>query len=147
MKSNGVICMHSVTFATDGALAVKERKLNLLVTRKLPRRVSGSTFTSELYATTDVADIISAVCLDPLIGNRAPAEVDFDNIYSTAQEIREYFGVDVAQFNYTIDSDNLSFEETLDMIVQAVFCRAYRRGSVIKLIFERAGQRDGERRH
>ncbi|KAG1245686.1 hypothetical protein G6F65_021099 [Rhizopus arrhizus] len=89
-----VTTVQSVTFATDGALAVKERKLNLLVTRKLPRRVSGSTFTSELYATTDVADIISAVCLDPLIGNRAPAEVDFDNIYSTAQEIREYFGVD-----------------------------------------------------
>lgn len=133
-----VTTVQSVTFATDGALAVKERKLNLLVTRKLPRRVSGAAFTSELYPTTDVADIISAVCLDPLIGNRAPAEVDFDNVYNTAQEIRDYFGVDVAQFNYTIDSDNLSFEETLDMIAQAVFCRAYRRGSVIKLFFERA---------
>ncbi|WP_447988341.1 host specificity factor TipJ family phage tail protein [Achromobacter spanius] len=130
--------VQSVTFATDGALAVKERKLNLLVTRKLPRRISGATFTTELYPSTDVADIISTVCLDPLIGNRAPAEVDFDNIYSTAAEIREYFGLDVAQFNYTIDSDNLSFEETLDMIAQAVFCRAYRRGSVIKLFFERA---------
>ncbi|NMK45515.1 host specificity factor TipJ family phage tail protein [Achromobacter sp. Bel] len=135
-----VTTVQSVTFATDGALAVKERKLNLLVTRKLPRRVSGSTFTTELYPTTDVADIISAVCLDPLIGNRAPAEVDFDNIYATAQAIRDYFGVDVAQFNYTIDSDNLSFEETLDMIAQAVFCRAYRRGSVIKLFFERASE-------
>jgi len=130
--------VQSVTFATDGALAVKERKLNLLVTRKLPRRVSGAAFTTELYPTTDVAEIVLAVCLDPLIGNRAPAEVDFDNIYSTAAEIREYFGLDVAQFNYTIDSDNLSFEETLDMIAQAVFCRAYRRGSVIKLFFERA---------
>lgn len=135
-----VTTVQSVTFATDGALAVKERKLNLLVTRKLPRRVSGATFTTELYPTTDVADIISAVCLDPLIGNRAPAEVDFDNIYNTVQEIHDYFGVDVAQFNYTIDSDNLSFEETLDMIAQAVFCRAYRRGSVIKLFFERASE-------
>ena len=135
-----VTTVQSVTFATDGALAVKERKLNLLVTRKLPRRVSGATFTTELYPTTDVADIISAVCLDPLIGNRAPAEVDFDNIYNTVQEIRDYFGVDVGQFNYTIDSDNLSFEETLDMIAQAVFCRAYRRGSVIKLFFERASE-------
>lgn len=135
-----VTTVQSVTFATDGALAVKERKLNLLVTRKLPRRISGATFTTELYPTTDVADIIAAVCLDPLIGNRAPAEVDFDNIYNTVQDIREYFGVDVAQFNYTIDSDNLSFEETLDMIAQAVFCRAYRRGSVIKLIFEHASE-------
>ncbi|WP_175122333.1 host specificity factor TipJ family phage tail protein [Achromobacter animicus] len=133
-----VTTVQSVTLATDGALAVKERKLNLLVTRKLPRRVSGATFTTELYPTTDVADIISAVCLDPLIGNRTPAEVDFENIYATADEIREYFGVDVARFDYTIDSDNLSFEETLAMIAEAVFCRAYRRGSVIRLFFERA---------
>ncbi len=133
-----VTTVQSVTLATDGALAVKERKLNLLVTRKLPKRISGSTFTTELYPTTNVADIISAVCLDPLIGNRSPAEVDFENIYATAQEIRDYFGVDVARFDYTIDSDNLSFEETLSMIAEAVFCRAYRRGSVIRLFFERA---------
>jgi hypothetical protein len=133
-----VTTVHSVTLATDGALAVKERKLNLLVTRKLPQRISGSTFTTELYPTTNVADIISAICLDPLIGNRPPAEVDFDNIYATTQEIRDYFGVDVARFDYTIDSDNLSFEETLSMIAEAVYCRAYRRGSVIRLFFERA---------
>lgn len=125
------------TFATDGALAIKERKTNMLVTRKLPRRVSGSTFTTELYATNDVADIISAICLDPKIGNRKPAEVDFDNIYNTAQDIRDYFGVDVAQFNYTIDKTGLSFEETLAMVAEAVFCKAYRRGSVIRLFFER----------
>ncbi len=133
-----VTTVQSVTLATDGALAVKERKLNLLVTRRLPQRISGSTFTTELYPTTNVADIISAVCLDPLIGNRPPSEVDFDNIYAMAQEIRDYFGVDVARFDYTIDSDNLSFEETLSMIAEAVFCRAYRRGSVIRLFFERA---------
>ncbi|MCS3505022.1 host specificity factor TipJ family phage tail protein [Achromobacter sp. JUb104] len=133
-----VTTVQSVTLATDGALAVKERKLNLLVTRKLPQRISGSTFTTELYPTTNVAEIISAVCLDPLIGNRPPAEVDFDNIYATAQDIRDYFGVDVARFDYTIDSDNLSFEETLSMIAEAVYCRAYRRGSVIRLFFERA---------
>lgn len=133
-----VTTVQSVTLATDGALAVKERKLNLLVTRKLPQRISGSTFTTELFPTTNVADIISAVCLDPLIGNRPPAEVDFENIYAVAQEIRDYFGVDVARFDYTIDSDNLSFEETLSMIAEAVFCRAYRRGSAIRLFLERA---------
>ncbi|WP_313695359.1 host specificity factor TipJ family phage tail protein [Achromobacter mucicolens] len=132
-----VTTVQSVTFATDGALAIKERKLNMLVTRKLPRRVSGSTFTSELYATTNVADILSAICLDPLIGNRPASEVDFDNFYQTRDDIVSYFGLDIAQFNYTIDSDNLSFEETVSMIAEAVFCRAYRRGSVIRLFFER----------
>ncbi|WP_066420840.1 host specificity factor TipJ family phage tail protein, partial [Bordetella ansorpii] len=129
--------VQSVTFATDGALAVKERKLNALVTRNLPRRVSGSQFTTELYATNNVADIVAAICLDPLIGNCVPEEVDFDNVYQTAEDIRQYFGVDVAQFNYTLDKSNLSFEETLSMVAAAVFCNAYRRGSVIRLFFER----------
>ncbi len=132
-----VTTVQSVTFATDGALAIKERKLNLLVTRKLPRRVSGSTFTTELYPTQNVAEILSAICLDPQIGNRPAAEIDFDNFYQTRQDIVDYFGVDVAQFNYTIDSENLSFEETVSMIAEAVYCRAYRRGSVIRLFFER----------
>lgn len=132
-----VTTIQSVTYATDGALAIKERKLNALVTRKLPQRVSGSTFTSTLHATNNVADILSAICLDPRMGNRSTAEVDFDNLYATAAEINSYFGVNVAQFNYTIDSDNLSFEETVDMIAQAVYCKAYRRGSVLRLFFER----------
>lgn len=132
-----VTTVQSVTFATDGALAIKERKLNLLVTRKLPQRISRSSFTTELFPTTNVADILSAICLDPQIGNRPAAEIDFDNFYQTRQDIVSYFGVDIAQFNYTIDSDNLSFEETISMIAEAVYCRAYRRGSVIRLFFER----------
>lgn len=133
-----VTTVQSVTFATDGALAIKERKLNLLVTRKLPQRLSGSSFTTELFPTTNVADILSAICLDPQIGNRPASEIDFDNFYQTRQNIIDYFGVDIAQFNYTIDSDNLTFEDTVAMIAEAVYCRAYRRGSVIRLFFERA---------
>lgn len=133
-----VTTVHAVRLATDGALAIKDSKLNMLVTRNLPRYISGSEFTTELFPTNGIADILSAVCLDPLIGNRTPAEVDFANFYQTEQEIKDYFGLDVAQFNYTIDKDNLSFEETLTMIAGAAYCRAYRRGSVIRLYFERA---------
>ncbi|OZI74592.1 host specificity factor TipJ family phage tail protein [Bordetella genomosp. 12] len=132
-----VTTVHAVTMATDGALAVKERKLNMLVTRKLPRREADGSFSTTLYPTTNVADILSAICLDPKIGNRSPSEVDFDNFYQTAEDIRDYFGVDVAQFNYTIDKDNLSFEEIVSMVAETIFCKAYRRGSVIRLFFER----------
>lgn len=133
-----VTTVHSVTFATSGALAVKDRKLNMLVTRKLPLRVSGSTFTTEKYATNYVDDIISAICLDSRIGNRNASEIDFDNIYDTVAEIEEYFGTDeTIQFCYTFDKDNMSFEETISSVANAVFCTAYRRGNVIKLSFER----------
>lgn len=133
-----VTTVQSVTYATAGALALKERKLNMLVTRKIPARVSGSTFSTELYATNRADHILSAVCLDSHIGNRPASEIDFDAIYAALADVRSYFGSDVAgEFCYTFDSDNLSFEETAQSIANAVFCTAYRRGNIIKLNFER----------
>lgn len=133
-----VTTVHSVTYATSGALALKERKLNMLATRKLPTRISGSDFTEELYATNQVDDILSFICLDRHMGNRNPSEIDFNSIYATVAEVRGYFGHEVAsEFSYTFDSDNLSFEETVQAVANAVFCIAYRRGSILKLSFEK----------
>lgn len=132
-----VTTVQSVSFATDGALAIKERKLNMLVTRMLPAW-TGSGFTTELYPTNDFADILSFVCLDPYIGNRQADEVDFANFYDVQAQIKAYFGFDQASwFQYTFDNDNLSFEETVAVIAEANFCSAYRRGSLIRLSFER----------
>lgn len=128
----------SKTVANTGSLAIKERKLNALVTRKLPTRVSGSTFSTELTETTQVDDIISAVCLDPKIGGRLASEIDFDSLYDQVQLIRDYFGTSKAsEFNYTFDSDNLSFEEIMNTICEAVFCTPYRVGNKIKIFFEK----------
>lgn len=133
-----VTTVQSVTYATAGALALKERKLNMLVTRKIPVRVSGSSFSTELYATNRADHILSSVCLDQHIGNRPASEIDFDAIYAALAEVRSYFGHDIAgEFSYTFDSDNLSFEETAQSIANTVFCTAYRRGNIIKLNFER----------
>lgn len=137
-----VTMLRTRTFATTGALSLKSRKLNCLVTRQLPRRISGSDFTAELYSTNNAADIFSFVCLDKYIGNRPKDEVDFDNIYDTVAEVEKYFGTPLAaEFCYTIDSDNLSFEETASMIATAIFCVAYRRGNIIRLFFERKTDR------
>ncbi len=133
-----VTTVQAVTYATAGALALKERKLNMLVTRKIPVRISGSTFSTELYATNNAAEIISFACLDKYIGNRQVAEIDFDSIYNSISEVSQYFGSDFAtDFCYTFDSSNLSFEETIKSISDAIFCTAYRRGSIIKLSFEK----------
>lgn len=136
-----VTTVQAVTYATSGALALKERKLNMLVTRKIPVRVSGSTFTNELYATNDAAEIFSAVCLDAHIGNRQINEIDFDSIYNSISEVSDYFGSSASsEFCYTFDSNNLSFEETAKSIADAVFCTAYRRGNIVKLSFEKETQ-------
>ncbi|ARP53686.1 hypothetical protein ALFP_1799 [Alcaligenes faecalis] len=125
------------TFATDGALAVKERKLNLLVTRQIPLR-DGAGFTSTLHSTRNAADILCAIALDPRIGNRSIAEIDVDGIYATVDEIVEYFGIpDAAEFCYTFDKSEMSFEETFQAVANAIFCQAYRQGSQLRLFFER----------
>ena len=132
-----VTTVQSVTQATTGALAVKDRKLNMIVTRKLPAYLGSNTFSTTLYPTTNAADIMSAICLDPVIGNRTTAEVNFDNFYSTIANVASYFGTSLCtDFCYTFDSDNLSFEETLATVAHTVFCTAYRRGSTISLSFE-----------
>lgn len=133
-----VTILQAVTEATAGALSVKERRLNLKATRKIPKRISGSSFTEELYATNRIDDIISFACIDPFIGNRSLFEVDFDSIYDTVQEIVDYFGTEVAvEFGYTFDVSNSSFEETISSIVSSIFCVAYRRGNIIKISFEK----------
>lgn len=133
-----VTTVRALTYATAGALAVKERKLNMIATRKIPRRVSGSTFTTELFASTNISDIFCAAALDPYIGGRDVDELDVDNIYDTIDEVIAYFGSpEAGQFSYTFDKQGLSFEETAASIAQAALCVAYRRGHQTKLSFEK----------
>lgn len=133
-----VTTVQAVTYATAGALALKDRKLNMLVTREVPIRTTGTSF-GALAPTNRVDHILAAVCLDRRIGNRDLREVDLDSIYDTVAEAEAYFGSSLAvEFCYTFDSDNMSFEETVASIASAVFSVAYRQGSLIRLKLERA---------
>lgn len=132
-----VTTVYTETLATEGALAVKERKLNMLATRKIPTRISGTTFGGSV-ATNRADEILAFVCFDAYIGNRLFAEVNLDSIYDTVAEAEAYFGSSNAiEFCYSFDKTNLSFEETLAIIADAIFCKAYRRGSTINLSFEK----------
>lgn len=133
-----VTTVQTKTRATTGALAIKERKLNMISTRNIPIRISGDQFTITKYPTNNPADIFSAISLDPRIGNRDKSEIDFDSIYNAYVQANGYFGSAKAlQFNYTLDSTNLSYEETARMIADVMFCTAYRRGNIIRFNFER----------
>jgi len=133
-----ITTVQALTRATQSATAVSERQINMLVQRKLPLRISGSTFDTVLTGTNKADEIISFICKDPTLGARSNAEMDFDNIYSTMSAVRTYFAFnEAAEFNYTFDNDNVSFEEMLATVCNAVFCTAYRQGSVIRLFFER----------
>ena len=101
-------------------------------------RIKAQELGTTKYATTEAAQILTNICVDPFIGRRPLTEVDLESVLSTAESVADYFGTTKAsEFNYTFDADNLSFEETAQTIATAIYSQAYRQGSKIKLSFEK----------
>lgn len=140
--------VHTVTQATLRATSMKTRQLNCLASRLLPRfdgaSLSGA-FDSDgrhvagrIFPTSRLVDIIAAVAVDPWIGRRELAtEIDMAQIWSIQQQL-DAWHPEVGQFNFTFDSDNTSFEETVVLIANAGFCIAYRQNGKIRFAFDRA---------
>ncbi|WP_227063328.1 host specificity factor TipJ family phage tail protein [Acinetobacter pittii] len=125
------------TYATTGALSVKSRKINFDLQRMLPTYKNGS-MTTELFPTSSFADALVSMALDDKIGRRTIEEIDIENIYRTYNDIVDYFGTPLAaEFCTTIDDTNLSFEELVTNLCDAVFCTAYRQNNKLKIYFER----------
>lgn len=126
----------SQTYATAGALSVKERRLNMQVERILPIHTSGNSF-SGTAATKAAADAFVQIALDNSIGNLSNADLDIQGIYDTFAAANTYFGISAAtEFCYTFDKFNISLEEMLQTVANAAFCEAYRQGRVIGVTFE-----------
>lgn len=140
--------IHTITQATARATAVKTRQINCLASRLIPT-FDGTSFSATLdatglltsgtlHASSKLVDVIAAVAVDPKIGKRDLAtEVDMAQIWSV-QGLLDAWSTECGQVNYTFDTDNLSFEETLILIVNAGFCIAYRQNGKIRLAFDHA---------
>lgn len=140
--------IHTITQATARATAVKSRQVNCIASRKLPT-YNGATFSGAfngagllvsgtIAATSHIVDIIAAVSSDPKIGARDLAtEVDMAQIWSVQQQL-DTWNPACGQFNFTFDSDNISFEETIISIANAGFCIAYRQNGKLRLSLDRA---------
>lgn len=124
---------------TKQALVIKDRKMNALVTRKVP---SPSGFAPA--ASTNAADILCAMAFDPYIGNLQTSQVDVTGIYDVAGaggSVQEYFAcfpdlTTPTQFCYTFDDSKVSFEEAVTDLATSIFCVAYRRGGLLSLTLE-----------
>lgn len=124
------------TVATDGALSIKERKLNMLVQRKLPLNGTGA-----LTATNSAAQALIYLALDQKNGRRSISEVDIAQILAEENAVKAYFGnPKAAEFSYTLDDNNLSFEEIAGMVASSMFCEAYRYGNKLRIRFEQPQQ-------
>lgn len=124
----GVTTVYSKTLATEGALAVKERKLRLLVQR---------------YLDSPTGQILSNRA-DDIIYHIAKANGLTDKHINHAQikdeinRLIEYFGTDkCAEFCGTFDNTNVTTEEMIQTVAQAVFSQAYRLNNQVHLHFER----------
>jgi len=140
--------IHTVTKATARATATKNRQLNCIAGRKIPT-YNGTTFSGAfdetgahvsgtISASSKLADIMAAVSVDPKIGARDLAtEVDMPQIWAIQQTL-DAWNVEAGQFNYTFDSDNTSYEETVINIANAGFCIAYRQNGKIRFALDQA---------
>lgn len=129
----GVTTVYTKTLATEGALSLKERKLRLLVQRYVTDATSGL---PKLSNRAD--DILRDIATDPKIGNLQLSQVDVAQIKTEIDAQVAYFGTDkCSEFCGTFDDNNLSAEETMQIVAKAVFSQAKRQGNKIMLDFER----------
>lgn len=129
----GVTTVYTKTLATEGALSLKERKLRLLVQRYVTDAISGL---PKLSNRAD--DILRDIATDLKIGNLQLTQVDIAQIKAEIDAQITYFGTDkCSEFCGTFDDNNLSAEETMQIVAKAVFSQAKRQGNKIMLDFER----------
>src|SRR5690606_7114942 len=112
-------------------------ELNLPVTRKLYSYRDGIQ-SAERIATSNFADIIINMALDPFIGRFDISEIDVQSLYEVSDEIEDYFGTPKAcEFNYTFDNKNSSYQEMAFAVAEAVFCTARRENGKHFFTFEK----------
>lgn len=141
-----VTTVQVVSKATQRATSLKERKFNCNATRKLPT-FNGTTFSGAfasdgsiasgtISATKSFIDILAAASIDSKIGQRVLVDdVDMAQIWGVRNTIYAWNPLNI-EFGYTLDSDNISFEETVRMIADSVFCIAYRQNGKIRFSFD-----------
>lgn len=132
------IIVRSRTQATRSATALDSRELNCIAESLLYDYSSGSQSATRLPS-RNIADITIELALHPKVGRRTLNEIDVSSLYNLVEEITDYFGSSrLAEFNYTIDDANQSFEEILRMIAGATGCNDRRSATILYYDFERA---------
>lgn len=129
-----VTLVSTKTLATEGALSLKERKLRLLVQRKLRDYRNADS----LILSNRIDDIIYNIATDPLNGAMQANELNMAQISAEINAQIAYFGTDkCSEFGGTFDNTDVTTEEMIQTVAQAGFCQAYRLNNQIHLHFER----------
>lgn len=123
------------TVATEGALAVKDRKLRLLV----QRYVMDWRNSDNLILSKRADDIIYHIARQQSLGNLPASALNMPQISAEIDKNIGLFGTPLtAEFSYSFDDKKTSAEEMIQAVAQAVFCQAIRMNNKIELLFEQA---------
>ncbi|QDB82607.1 host specificity factor TipJ family phage tail protein [Acinetobacter pittii] len=125
------------TQATRAATAVDARQTNCIA-ESLVYSFRGGVRSADLIPSRNIADLIIDLALNKLIGRRTINEINTEEIYQVFDDVVEYFGTEkMAEFNYTLDNSNQSFEEICRMMAGVSGCNERRLNRALYFDFEK----------
>ncbi len=119
---------------------IKERKINMDVTRKITQYLGDEEFgDEESYATDQFDQILIHMALDPRIGRLSLDEINADGFMDLCDEIKEYFDDDdtMTTFGYDFDDTQTTFQDSFAIVGDAVNCLPYVQNGVYDMFFEK----------
>lgn len=117
--------------------AISNRRLNCLATEMVYVH-DGVSFAGSLSENSSAVQSFINDFVDPILGGRPIDELDVQGLLDLETEIQTHFGgTGVTQFDFTLDSLDITFQEYAQMLFAAIFSVPFREGSVVKAFFEK----------
>jgi len=130
--------VHTARRQTPRATSIKAPKLALIVTERLYKYLGNGVFDAALTNNTQAVQSLIRLLRDPVCGGLNLSASNMDRLLAVQAEVEAYFDSTLAgQFCYTFDSFDVTMQDIINTVAEAIFCRAYREGSAILLDFDR----------
>lgn len=130
--------VHTARRQTPRATSIKAPKLALIVTERIYKYLGNGVFDTVLTNNTQAVQSLIRLLRDPVCGGLNLTASNMDRLLAVQAEVEAYFGsAQAGQFCYTFDSFDVTMQDIINTVAEAIFCRAYREGSSILLDFDR----------
>lgn len=130
--------VHTARRQTPRATSIKAPKLALIVTERIYKYLGNGVFDTVLTNNTQAAQSLIRLLRDPACGGLNLTASNMDRLLAVQAEVEAYFGsAQAGQFCYTFDSFDVTMQDIINTVAEAIFCRSYREGSAILLDFDR----------
>jgi hypothetical protein len=115
--------IHTRRKNTVQATSIKQPQLKVIATEMLYKYLGNGVFDTVRTANNSGTQSLIRIMRDPLIGDLDLSTECMDGLIAVGDEIKSYFGTDVAeQFNYTFDDGSMTAQAQAQIIAEAIFC-------------------------